>query len=94
MTDADFGLMAYREGNVAQIRAALLDSAKAGGIQERAEDALVAHIRANPSKTEAAWLKRYDAVRADIWLHGSSNARVHGGEPCETTMPHVVGDVL
>ena len=74
MKDSEFGLMAYREGNVARIRSALLDSAKAGGIQERAEESLVAFIRANPSTTEAAWLKRYDAVRADIWLHGSSNA--------------------
>ena len=73
MKDSEFGLMAYREGNVARIRSALLDSAKAGGIQERAEESLVAFIRANPSTTEAAWLKRYDDVRADIWLHGSSN---------------------
>jgi len=74
VTDADFGLMAYREGNVARIRSALLDSAKAGGMHERAEESLVAFIRANPSKTEAAWLTRYDAARADIWLHGSPNA--------------------
>jgi len=67
MKDSEFGLMAYREGNTARIRAALLDSARAGGIQERAEEALVASIRARPSKTETAWLKRYDAVRGAAW---------------------------
>jgi len=69
MTDAEFGLMAYRNGNVARIRAELLASAKAGGIQYRAEESLVAFIRANPSKTEAEWLKRYDAVRGEIWSY-------------------------
>ena len=71
MTDKEFALLAYREGNVARIRAALLDSAKAGGIQERAEEALVKHIRSNPSKAEAAWLGRYDAVRAEWWVTGT-----------------------
>ena len=70
MTDADFGLLAYREGNVSRIREALLDSAKSGGTQGRAEESLVSHIRAKPSKTETEWLKRYDAVRGEIWLNG------------------------
>jgi hypothetical protein len=70
MTDVDFGLLAYREGNAYRIREALLESAKSGGTQGRAEESLVSHIRAAPSKTETEWLKRYDAVRGEIWLNG------------------------
>ena len=69
MTDADFGPMAYRHGNAAQIRAALLASAKAGDAQGCAEAALVEGMRSRPNfKAETAFLRRYDAARANALL--------------------------
>jgi len=64
MTDQDFARMAYREGNTARIRAALLASIKAGERTGEAHNALVCHIRGKPapSMAEKNWLRRYDAA--------------------------------
>lgn len=81
MEDAEFGPMAYREGNAAKIREALLDSAKRGGIQGRAEEALVTYIRHKfQSKTETAWIKKYDSIRGQSWMHGVPSAALKGYE--------------
>ena len=70
MTDQDFARLAYREGNTAKIRAALLTSVKAGERTGEAQNALVWHIRgdARPSRAEEEWLRRYDAAVAQAVL--------------------------
>jgi hypothetical protein len=65
MTDQDFARLAYREGNKARIREALLASIKAGEWVGGAHDALVAQIRgklADRTKTETDWLRRHNAA--------------------------------
>ena len=64
MTDSEFGVMAYREGHTARIRQAILASAERGDKAGEAEQALVQYLRNASSKTEQAWLKRYDAAIA------------------------------
>jgi hypothetical protein len=70
MTDQNFARMAYREGPKARIREALLASVKAGEWVGGAHDALVEQIRnrADRSKTEAEWLRRYDAAASQRGL--------------------------
>jgi hypothetical protein len=67
MTNQDFARLAYREGNKARIREALLASVRAGEWAGCAHDALVAQIRnrADRSKTETEWLRRYDAAASE-----------------------------
>ncbi len=64
MTDQDFARLAYREGNKARIREALLASVKAGELIGGSHDALEAQIRGKTerSKTETDWLRRYNAA--------------------------------
>jgi len=63
MTDQDFARLAYREGDTARIRAALLASVKAGERTGEAHNALVWHIRDNArSLAEQDWLRQYDAA--------------------------------
>ena len=64
MTNQDFARLAYREGNKARIREALLASVEAGEWVGGAHDALVAGIRGRTerTKTETDWLRRYDAA--------------------------------
>jgi hypothetical protein len=64
MTALDFGKLAYREGNRARIREALLDAVKAGeGWGNTSEFGFVEMTRRNANATETAWLEKYDAAR-------------------------------
>ena len=69
MTDQVFARLAYREGNTARIREALLASVKAGERTGEAHNALVRHIRNNArSLAEQDWLRRYDAAVEAVLL--------------------------
>ena len=64
MNDADFGIMAYRIGPAKLIRDRILESTIRQECTGWAHIALIRTMRSNPSKTESAWLKKYDAARA------------------------------
>jgi hypothetical protein len=64
MTDDTFGLMAYGLGPRKQIRDRLLDSAIMGDPVGEAEQSVLWIIRRGTTKAEAAWLRKYDAARA------------------------------
>jgi hypothetical protein len=64
MTDDVFGLMAYGLGPTKQIRDRLLDSAITGDPVGAAEQSVVWMVRRGTTKAESAWLRKYDAVRA------------------------------
>jgi hypothetical protein len=66
MTDEEFGAMAYGMGPARQIRDRLLQSAIHGEPVGAAESAVVRWMRPRPNKTEATWLKKYDAARAQM----------------------------
>jgi hypothetical protein len=70
MTDQDFARLAYREGNKARIREALLTSVKAGEWVGGAHNALVEQIRGRTErfKTETDWLRRYDSAVEAVLL--------------------------
>jgi hypothetical protein len=64
MTDDVFGMMAYGLGPMKQIRDRLLESAIRGYPVGEAEKGVLWIIRRGTTKTEAAWLRKYDAARA------------------------------
>ena len=64
MTALDFGKLAYREGNRARIRAALLDAVLVGeGSGDASEFGFVEMTRRYANATEQAWLAKYDQAR-------------------------------
>jgi hypothetical protein len=70
MTDQDFARLAYREGNAARIREALLASVKAGELTGEVHNALVDQIRGKPTlwRVEKDWLRRHDAAASERGL--------------------------
>lgn len=62
MRDSEFGEMAYKLGPTKQIRDKILESALRGDHEGDAQKAVVWHIRLCPTKTEAIWLRKYDAA--------------------------------
>ncbi len=63
MTDYDFGLLAYREGAHARMRAAILDSARRGEPCGQAEAAFAANVRGAQTKAAEKWLHQYEMAR-------------------------------